>query len=153
MMSLACDVVSALQGRTLSTAESLTGGGIGAAITAVPGSSKVYMGGIVSYVDAVKEHILGVPAQLLSLEGAVSESVAEAMAKGVREKFGSDFSISVTGLAGPSGDSFGHSVGTVFIGCGMQDGIVVREYHFSGTRQQIRTQTCEKALALLLSYL
>ena len=82
MMNLCCEILSALQGKTLATAESCTGGGIGAALTAVPGSSSVYKGGIICYSNWVKEHVLGVSAEALTHYGAVSAPVAEAMALG-----------------------------------------------------------------------
>ena len=82
MTSLCCDVIRRLQGKTLVTAESLTGGGVGAALTSVSGSSAVYKGGIISYTNAVKNRILGVPQEVLDQHGAVSEPVAKAMAEG-----------------------------------------------------------------------
>ena len=97
MMLLCFDVLKALQGKTLATAESCTGGGIGAALTAVPGSSKVYKGGIVCYTNSVKETLLGVSAQLLDREGAVSAPVACAMAEGARAAINTDVAVSVTG--------------------------------------------------------
>ena len=81
MTSLCCDVLTALQGKTLVTAESLTGGGIGAALTSVSGSSAVYKGGVISYTNEVKNRILGVPQDILDQYGAVSEPVAKAMAE------------------------------------------------------------------------
>ena len=84
MMSLCCDVLKALQGKTLVTAESLTGGGIGAALTQVPGSSEVYKGGVICYTNWVKENILGVPGEILAQDGAVSLRTAEHLASGVR---------------------------------------------------------------------
>ena len=85
MTSLCCKVLSALKGKTLVTAESCTGGGIGAALTAIPGSSEVYKGGIISYTNWVKHNLLGVPQELLDTLGAVSGPVAEAMAQGARK--------------------------------------------------------------------
>ena len=151
MMNLCSKVLSVLQGKTLVTAESCTGGGIGADITAVPGSSAVYKGGIICYSNWVKEHILGVPENLLNQHGAVSAPVAGAMAKGVRSLLQADVAVSVTGLAGPGGDEHGHAVGTVFIGCDTDSGTVVREYHFVGDRDQIRRQAIEASLLLVLS--
>ena len=116
MTSLSCKVLQALKGMTLVTAESITGGGIGAALTAVPGSSAVYKGGIISYCDDVKNRILGVPEIVLSQYGAVSAQTAQAMASGVREILNADVAVSVTGLAGPDADTFGNPVGTVYIG-------------------------------------
>ena len=152
-MKLWSDVVRALAGKTLVTAESCTGGGIGAALTSVPGSSAVYKGGVICYTNWVKEHILGVDPQVLRQFGAVSAPVALAMAKGVREKLEADISLSVTGLAGPGGDEFGNPVGTVFIGCDSPWGTEVREYHFAGDRAAVREQAVTAALELVLEIL
>ena len=153
MMKLCSDVLKALEGRPLCTAESLTGGGIGGALTAVPGASKVFKGGVISYTDEVKREVLGVPAADLAAYGAVSAPVAEAMARGVRELLKADVAVSVTGLAGPDGDEFGHEVGTVFIGYSDEKTLHVREFHFSGDREAVRTQTIESALQLILETL
>ena len=149
-MTTASKVIARLQGKTLVTAESLTGGGIGAALTAVPGASAVFKGGVISYVDEVKSQVLGVPAEVLETCGAVSAPTAEAMASGVRKLLNADYAISVTGLAGPTGDEFGHEVGTVFIGYADQNGVSAGEYHFSGDRDAVRQQTIEAALKLIL---
>ena len=146
MMSLSSDVISALAGKTLATAESCTGGGIGAALTAVPGSSAVYVGGVISYTNAVKEKILGVPGEILDRCGAVSAETAAAMASGVRKLLGADIAISVTGLAGPGGDEFGNPVGTVFLGYEDARHREVREFHFSGNREEVRQQAMEATL-------
>lgn len=152
-MPTASKVIAQLAGKTLVTAESLTGGGIGAALTAVPGASAVFKGGIISYTDAVKREVLGVPAAYLSSFGAVSAPVAEAMALGVFNLMQADYAISVTGLAGPAGDDYGNPVGTVFIGfCSKTTGFS-KEYHFSGDRGSIRNQTIEAALQLVLENL
>ncbi len=148
--SLCCDVLKALEGKTLVTAESLTGGGIGAAITAVSGASAVYKGGVISYTNAVKNRILGVSAETLETFGAVSEPVAGQMAQGARKLLEADIAVSVTGLAGPGGDEYGNPVGTVFIGYADEHTTVVKHCLFSGTRQEIREQTTEAALALIL---
>ena len=152
MMSLCCDVLNRLKGRTLVTAESLTGGGIGAALTAIPGSSEIYKGGIISYTDRVKENLLGVPAEVLEHHGAVSRCTAGYMASGVRKKLDADVSVSVTGLAGPGGDEFGNPVGTVFVGYEDRQRSAVHHYVFSGSREEIRNQTIEAALRLILQY-
>ncbi len=143
-------VLFALQGRTLATAESLTGGGIGAVLTAVPGSSKVYKGGVISYCDEIKNRILGVSSQDLQTFGAVSAPVAEAMAKGVKQLLKTDVAVSVTGLAGPDGDDFGHPVGTVFIGYADENKTFACHYIFSGDRDAVRRQTVQAALDLIL---
>lgn len=148
--SLACDVLKALEGKTLAAAESLTGGGIGAALTAVPGASAVYLGGVVSYTNEVKHHVLGVPEETLSRHGAVSEPVAAAMANGVRKLLKADAALAVTGLAGPGGDEFGNPVGTVFIAYEDARRQRVKACLFSGTRQEIRDRTVETALEFVL---
>jgi len=150
-MNLCCDVIHDLQGKTLVTAESLTGGGIGAALTQVSGASAVYKGGIISYTNAVKKRILGVPQEILDQYGAVSEPVARAMAEGVRKVLEADVAVSVTGLAGPGGDDYGNPVGTVFIGYSDAFATEVKQFLFCGDRESIRKQTIEEALRLILS--
>lgn len=144
------EVISRLAERTLATAESCTGGGIGAALTAVPGSSAVYKGGIISYCNEVKHRLLGVDDEILSTLGAVSGPVAEQMAQGARRVLDADIAVSVTGLAGPGGDEFGNPVGTVFIGYSDEKGSFFREYHFPGDRELVRRRAIEAALDLIL---
>ena len=151
MTNLCSKVLQALTGRRLATAESCTGGGIGAALTAVPGSSSVYVGGVISYTNDVKAGVLGVSPELLNREGAVSAPVAQAMAKGVRELLYADVAVSVTGLAGPGGDAYGNPVGTVFIGYCDDTRCTSREYHFTGDREAVRTQAIHAALNLILN--
>ncbi|MBR5125142.1 MAG: CinA family protein [Oscillospiraceae bacterium] len=149
MMKLCSEVLEALSGKTLVTAESLTGGGIGAALTAVPGSSAVYKGGIISYTNWVKETVLGVSRETLETHGAVSLQTAEEMAVGVRKLLHSDVAVSVTGLAGPGGDEYGNPVGTVCIGfCNGWESFAVR-CHFEGDREAVRRQTIRAALELV----
>ena len=150
MMSLCCDVLCALSGKTLSTAESCTGGGIGSALTDVPGSSAVYKGGVISYCNEIKHTILGVPDEMLDAYGAVSSPVAEAMAVGIRKLMKTDVAVSVTGLAGPSGDEYGNPVGTVYIGYADEKNEMALEYHFSGNREAVRNQAIEASLKLIL---
>ena len=150
-MNLCCDVIRELQGKTLVTAESLTGGGIGAALTQVSGASAVYKGGIISYTNAVKNRILGVSQEILNQYGAVSEPVARAMAEGARKVLEADVAVSVTGLAGPGGDDYGNPVGTVFIGYSDASVTEVKQFLFCGNRESIRKQTIEEALRLILS--
>ena len=150
MTNLCCEVLEKLKGKTLVTAESLTGGGIGAALTAIPGSSEVYKGGIICYTNWVKQNVLGVPAEILKTHGAVSRQTAVQMVSGVRKLLQADVAVSVTGLAGPGGDEFGNPVGTVFIGyedCRLSKVIA---FLFTGSREEIRTQTIEAALRLIL---
>ena len=150
MGKTACKVLAALAGKTLATAESCTGGGIGAALTAVPGASTVYKGGIISYTNWVKAHLLGVDENLLNTFGAVSAPVAEAMARGARRALEADVAVSVTGLAGPGGDDFGNPVGTVFVGYSDESTTLSREFHFSGSREEVRQQAIAGAFCLIL---
>ena len=149
-MKLCCEVLERLRGKTLVTAESLTGGGIGAALTGIPGSSAVYKGGVISYTNWVKEHILQVPGEVLDQYGAVSQWTAGYMASGVRRLLQADAAVSVTGLAGPGGDEFGNSVGTVFIGYEDGRNSKVIACHFTGSREEVREKTIEAALKLIL---
>lgn len=150
MTSLCCKVLEALRGKALATAESCTGGGIGAALTAVPGSSAVYKGGIISYTNWVKHNLLGVDQKLLDTLGAVSAPVAEAMAVGARKALQADIAVSVTGLAGPGGDEFGNPVGLVFIGYSDRSKTISRRFLFQGDRKAIRETACREALKLIL---
>lgn len=148
--NLSAKVLTLLAGKRLATAESLTGGGIGQAITSVSGASAVFAGGIISYTNEVKHKVLGVPVETLSTCGAVSAPVAKAMAEGARRVIGADVAVAVTGLAGPDGDEFGNPVGTVFIGYADEKTAFAREHHFTGDRAEVREQTIEAALALVL---
>ena len=151
-MIRSCEVIHRLNGKTLATAESLTGGGIGAALTAVSGSSAVYKGGVISYTDEIKHNVLGVSQELLDRYGAVSAWVAGEMVTGVRKLLKTDIAVSVTGLAGPGGDEFGNPVGTVYIGYEDHQRSVVRHFCFEGDRESVRSQTIEAALDLILQY-
>ena len=148
--NLSAKVLTALAGKRLATAESLTGGGIGQAVTSVSGASAVFAGGIISYTNEVKHKVLGVPVEILDTCGAVSAPVAKAMAEGARRVIGADVAVAVTGLAGPDGDEFGNPVGTVFIGYADEKTAFAREHHFTGDRAEVREQTIEAALALVL---
>ena len=150
MTKLCSDVLTALSGKTLVTAESLTGGGIGAALTAVPGSSAVYKGGIISYTNWVKETVLGVSHETLEIHGAVSLQTAEEMAVGVRKLLQADVAVSVTGLAGPGGDEYGNPVGTVCVGFSNEWESFAVRYQFEGDREAVRNQTIRAALELVL---
>lgn len=150
MTQKASEVIHKLQGRTLVTAESLTGGMIGAVLTAVPGASAVYKGGVVSYTNEVKQAVLGVPGEILDRCGAVSVWTAGHMASGVRKLLNADVAVSVTGLAGPGGDEFGHEVGTVFIGFESQSKAISKQFHFEGDREAVRRQTVDAALQMIL---
>ena len=151
-MSRSSDVISRLAGKTLATAESLTGGGIGAALTAVSGSSAIYKGGVISYTNEIKHNVLGVSQGLLDRYGAVSAWVAGEMVSGVRRLLNADIAVSVTGLAGPGGDEYGNPVGTVYIGYEDHQRSVVRHFCFEGEREAVRHQTIAAALDLILQY-
>ncbi len=150
MMSLCSDVIRALRGRTLVTAESCTGGGIGQMLTSVPGSSAVFKGGIISYSSLLKVDLLKVSEGDLKNFGAVSEPVAKQMAAGARELLKADIAVSATGLAGPDGDEFSNQVGTVFIGYCDGNECFARKFHFFGNREAVRQQAVEAALNLVL---
>lgn len=152
MNELSSQVLLTLSGKTLVTAESCTGGGIGAALTAVPGSSAVYQGGVICYSNWVKENVLGVSREVLIQHGAVSGPVAGCLASGVRKLLKADLAVSVTGLAGPSGDDFGNPVGTVYIGYESQSESDVRKYCFSGDRDAVREEAVRAALQLILEH-
>ena len=133
-------------GLTLAVAESCTGGLIGHRLTDVPGSSDYFMGGVVSYSNAAKQDLLGVPADVLAEKGAVSPDTARDMARGVRRVFNAAVGLAVTGIAGPSGGSIGKPVGTVYIGLATDQGEDVWHYQFYGNRAEIKILTAETAL-------
>ena len=151
MMNLCSEVINALTGKTLVTAESCTGGGIGAALTAVSGSSSVYQGGVISYTNWVKNQLLDVDSELLNRVGAVSAPVAEAMAIGARNRLQADVAVSVTGLAGPTGDEYGNPVGTVYIGYADAKTVSSFEFHFQGDRETVRKSAATEALKIVLA--
>lgn len=137
------------QGKTCATAESCTGGGIGAAITSVAGSSEVYLGGVVSYANSVKQEVLGVSAQTLATVGAVSSETAAQMAAGARRLTGADAAVSVTGIAGPGGGSAEKPVGLVWFGLSTAAGTRTEKAVFPGDRAQVRAAAVTHALGML----
>ena len=141
------------KGKTITTAESLTGGRIAAAITGVPGSSAVLPGGVVSYCDRIKHQVLGVPEELLRTCGAVSGPVAQAMAAGAARLMGTDLALSATGLAGPDGDGSENPVGTVYLALYADGKTSVRRCEFAGDRADIQRQSVEKAIEMALEWL
>ena len=149
-MNRASEVIKILRGKTLVTAESCTGGMIGAVLTGIAGASEVYKGGIISYTNGVKRDILGVSKETLQIYGAVSAETAREMACGVRKLLKADYAVSVTGLAGPGGDGSGNKVGTVFIGFESADVSVVKKHLFPGNREEVRKQAVYSALQLIL---
>jgi nicotinamide-nucleotide amidase len=138
--------------KTLALAESCTGGFIANGITNVPGASEIFLGGIVAYSNGAKVKFLGVKKNSLKKFGAVSEIVAREMAEGARKKFGADFAIAVTGIAGPAGGTKDKPVGTVFIAVACDFGtVVVQELNCFG-REKFKQVTANQALELLLSH-
>ena len=133
-------------GQTLATAESCTGGMIGERITAAPGASDYYLGGVVAYANAVKRQALSVPQKLLEAHGAVSEPVAAAMADGCRAALGSDWALGITGIAGPAGGSEDKPVGLVYIGLAGPEGTTVHRHVLPGTRDLVRHRAALLAL-------
>jgi len=145
-------VVGALllaRGARLVVAESCTGGLLGGRLTALPGASRWFRGGVIAYDNNVKHALLGVPEQVLDTVGAVSEPAARAMADGVRVRLGAEWGLSVTGIAGPDGGTPDKPVGTVYLGCAGPDGIEVEAHRFRGDRALVRERSCVYALHLL----
>ena len=134
---------------TLAVAESCTGGMLGARLTATPGSSQYFAGGFITYSNALKQQMLGVPAETLERFGAVSPETAEAMAAGTRERTGTTYAVSITGVAGPDGGTEEKPVGLVYIGIAGPEGLSVGQRRFIGDRQRIRVFTTQAALDLL----
>ena len=148
--SLASVVLALLRqrGQTLAVAESCTGGGIGAALAAVPGASDGFLGGVIAYANAVKQTVLGVPAELLERHGAVSDAVALAMAQGARQLTGATWAIAVTGVAGPGGGTAEKPVGLVHIAIAGPGGSYSEGVRFGALRGRdwIQTLTAGEAL-------
>lgn len=139
------------RGLTIATAESCTGGLVAGALTAVPGSSDVVDRGFVTYSNAAKMALLGVPAETLERFGAVSAQTAEAMARGAVRAAGTGLAVAITGVAGPGGGSEEKPVGLVHFGCARSDGaLLLREMRFGPlSRDEIRTRSVAVALDLL----
>ena len=133
----------------LAVAESCTGGLLSGRITAIPGSSDVFAGGVVAYDDAVKRQMLDVPASLLDTYGAVSENVARAMATGALHRFGVGAGLAVTGIAGPSGGSSEKPVGTVWLAAALGGQTRALKRIFPGDRSEIRARAAQAALDLM----
>jgi len=163
--SLAVTVILAMQGRSVATAESLTGGQLGSTITAIPGASKIYRGGVIAYASDLKTDLLGVSQSLLAEGGAVQAQVALEMATGAAQRLDAEFGLAVTGVAGPDSQD-GHLPGTVFVACIQRDeqGSVIDSAgeqlqlipEFTDpqeARAQIREETVAAALELLLTFL
>ena len=130
-----------LKNLTLSTAESITGGGIGATIVKVPGASRYYMGGVIAYDNRIKKEILKVPERIIASFGAVSPECAEAMVRGVASLLKTDTALAVTGIAGPTGGSAEKPIGLVYAGFAVCGKIHVKKYLFRGSRSAILAET------------
>jgi nicotinamide-nucleotide amidase len=153
------DLVTALarelkaRGLMMATAESCTGGLIAGACTEVSGSSEWFERGFVTYSNAAKHELLGVPAALIDQHGAVSEPVARAMAAGALAHSPAQLAVAVTGVAGPTGGSADKPVGTVWFGWATSAGVFTEHQHFEGDRSAVRQATVHHALAGLLQRL
>ena len=140
-------------GRTFGTAESCTGGLIAHLVTEVPGSSAYFLGGLVTYADAVKRSIVDVPADVLEAHGAVSAQVAVAMAEGARHRLGVDIAVAVTGVAGPDGGTDAKPVGLTYLAVADADGHDVRKHTWDGDRAGNKRASAAAAMALTLERL
>ncbi|MBI1272707.1 MAG: nicotinamide-nucleotide amidohydrolase family protein [Alphaproteobacteria bacterium] len=152
LIKLATDLLDKCQqrGARLAVAESCTGGLISGLLTEVPGSSKVLDRGFVTYANDAKIAMLGIPGLLIENHGAVSSEVAGAMAKGALERSKANYSVAVTGIAGPDGATQGKQVGLVYVAAAQQQGpIKIEKYQFKGNRDAVRLASVEAALRLL----
>jgi len=141
------------RGLTLALAESCTGGGLARDLTERPGASAVFPGGVVAYSNESKQSLLGVPGDLLEKHGAVSEACAGALALGAKERFGADWALAVTGIAGPEGGTPDKPVGTVWLGLAGPTRLETRRLDLRGNREQIRARAAGQAWAWLLEML
>jgi PncC family amidohydrolase len=141
------------RGLRLAVAESCTGGLIGHRLTNIPGSSDYYMGSVTAYAYEVKVRLLGVSWATLETYGAVSREVAIEMARGVRRSLEADIGLSVTGIAGPGGGTPEKPVGLTWIGFSSPDGEEARRFIWQGDRLQVKEQSAEAALGMLVEYL
>lgn len=134
---------------SLATAESCTAGNVAAAITAIPGSSKFYKGGIVAYSNEAKQNLLGVSAETIEACGAVSEETVTEMVKGALKAFNADFAVATSGIAGPTGGTPEKPIGTVWIAAGNKDKVVTEKISEDNGREQNVHNATIKALYLL----
>jgi len=141
------------RGQSVAVAESCTGGMLASRLVDVAGSSRYFMGGVVSYSNLAKQELLGVAPGVLELHGAVSSQVAKAMAEGVRERFDSTCGIGITGIAGPGGATRTKPVGLVYIALAWEDSVRIKRFVFPGDRSSIRQRSVIAALDLLRRYL
>ncbi len=139
------------RGFSVGTAESCTGGLVGHRLTAIPGSSAYYLGGVVSYSDALKVDLLGVPAETIDHHGAVSAQVAVAMADGARARLGCDYAVAVTGVAGPDGGTAAKPVGLTYVAAAGPLGHRVERHVWDGDRAANKEESAAAAIELLLA--
>ena len=140
------------QGATLATAESLTGGRVAAALTAIPGASACFVGGVVAYATAVKESVLGVPGALIAEHGVVSSECARAMASGARDLTGATYAVSTTGVAGP-GEQDGVRAGTVYVAVAGPESPTAVALELTGDRSAVQEQATREALSAVAAIL
>lgn len=138
---------------SISTAESCTGGLLGQNITSIPGASQIFSQGIITYSNSAKMQYLGVREETLKTHGAVSCECAKEMAQGMRRISNSDISVAITGIAGPSGGTAEKPVGLVYISLAHKNGVCVKKFNFSGSREKIRNYAVLNALNLVREYL
>lgn len=143
-----CHAVLVERGQTVATAESVTGGLLGAVLTGVAGASETYGGGVIAYTERAKQTVLGVPADVLAEHGPVHERTAEAMAIGARTVFDTTYVLATTGVAGPDSHG-GQPVGTVLIACAGPESCLVERLQLAGDRARIRVETVRASLAIL----
>lgn len=136
---------------TVATAESLTGGGVAAALTSLSGSSAYFLGGVMAYSNQLKVELLGVPLEVLAEHGAVSEECARAMAEGARRKLGASVAVATTGIAGPTGATPTKPVGLVWLAVATENGVFTLGKNFDGDREMVTRSSINEALALLLN--
>jgi PncC family amidohydrolase len=142
------------RGLRIAVAESCTGGLIGHLLTNVPGSSRVFIGGVAAYHASAKSALLGVPEATLRDHGSVSAETALAMAAGIRERLDADLAVGVTGITGPGGGSEAKPVGLVYLALAGRGGsVAAREYRWHGDRESNKRQSANAALALVIEYL
>lgn len=141
------------KGKTISFAESCTGGMLSEMVTDISGASSVFYGSVVSYDNSIKENVLHVSADILNTFGAVSEECAHAMAEGVKKLMNTDYAISITGIAGPTGGTKDKPVGLVYIGVTDGENTKVYKNIFNGSRQQVRLRSATKALQLIIDFI
>ena len=137
------------EGLTLSTAESCTSGNVAAAITAIPGSSHFYKGGIIAYSDEIKENLLGVSHETLESKGAVSEETVIEMVKGAMKSMNSDCAVATSGIAGPTGGTPDKPIGTIWIAASLKEKVVTRKVEGDEGREKNTANATQKALQLL----